>query len=122
MFGFLRRFFAHDLAMDLGTANTLLSSAREDLLVNEPSVVALDAASGAVLAVGAQAKAYLGRTPQKIRAVRPMKDGVIADFEVTEAMLRHFISKVHNSRRHLVRLREEPNQEGQDGVRMTVHE
>ena len=58
MFGFLRRFFAHDLAMDLGTANTLLSSAREDLLVNEPSVVALDAASGAVLAVGAQAKAY----------------------------------------------------------------
>ena len=59
MFGFLRRFFAHDLAMDLGTANTLLSSAREDMLVNEPSVVALDAVSGAVLAVGTEAKAYL---------------------------------------------------------------
>ncbi|MDM8215147.1 rod shape-determining protein [Desulfovibrio piger] len=93
MFGFLRRFFAHDLAMDLGTANTLLSSAREDLLVNEPSVVALDAVSGAVLAVGAQAKAYLGRTPQKIRAVRPMKDGVIADFDVTREMIAYFVSK-----------------------------
>lgn len=79
--------------MDLGTANTLLSSAREDLLVNEPSVVALDAASGAVLAVGAQAKAYLGRTPQKIRAVRPMKDGVIADFDVTREMIAYFVSK-----------------------------
>lgn len=93
MFGFLRRFFAHDIAMDLGTANTLLSSAREDMLVNEPSVVALDADSGAVLAVGAQAKAYLGRTPRKIRAVRPMKDGVIADFDVTREMIAYFVGK-----------------------------
>ncbi len=93
MFGFLRRFFAHDLAMDLGTANTLLSSAREDMLVNEPSVVALDAVSGAVLAVGTEAKAYLGRTPRKIRAVRPMKDGVIADFDVTRKMISYFVGK-----------------------------
>ncbi len=93
MFGFLRRFFAHDIAMDLGTANTLLSTADEDLLINEPSVVALDADSGAVLAVGAQAKAYLGRTPRKIRAVRPMKDGVIADFDVTREMIAYFVSK-----------------------------
>ena len=93
MFGFLRRFFAHDIAMDLGTANTLLSSAREDMLVNEPSVVALDADSGAVLAVGAQAKAYLGRTPRKIRAVRPMKDGVIADCDVTREMFAYFVGK-----------------------------
>ena len=93
MFGFLRRFFAHDIAMDLGTANTLLSSAREDMLVNEPSVVALDADSGAVLAGGAQAKAYLGRTPRKIRAVRPMKVGVIADFDVTREMIAYFVGK-----------------------------
>ena len=99
------RFFSKDIAMDLGTANTLLYTRTHGIVINEPSVVAIDVQKNAVLAVGAGAKEFLGRTPQRIRAIRPMKDGVIADFEVTEAMLRHFISKVHNSRRHLVRPR-----------------
>ncbi|WP_320006504.1 rod shape-determining protein [Maridesulfovibrio sp.] len=99
--------FSSDLAIDLGTANTLVYVKGKGVMLSEPSVVAVkrDINGGSkVLAVGLEAKRMLGRTPGNIVAIRPMKDGVIADFEVTEAMLRHFISKVHNSRR-LVRPR-----------------
>lgn len=99
--------FSNDLAIDLGTANTCVYVKGKGIVLNEPSVVAVrkDYRSGnKVLAVGADAKRMLGRTPGNIVAVRPMKDGVIADFEVAEAMLRHFICRVHNSRR-LVRPR-----------------
>ena len=99
--------FSNDLAIDLGTANTLVFSKGEGIVCNEPSVVAVqrDARGGRrVLAVGAEAKRMLGRTPANITAVRPLKDGVIADFEITEAMLRYFIQKIHN-RKRLVRPR-----------------
>ena len=99
--------FSNDLAIDLGTANTLVFSKGEGIVCNEPSVVAVqrDARGGRrVLAVGAEAKRMLGRTPANITAVRPLKDGVIADFEITEAMLRYFIQKIHN-RKTLVRPR-----------------
>jgi rod shape-determining protein MreB len=99
--------FSNDLAIDLGTANTCVYVRGKGIVLREPSVVAVKRDSrgvSKVLAVGAEAKRMLGRTPGNIVAIRPMKDGVIADFEVTEAMLRHFISKVHNSRR-LVRPR-----------------
>jgi rod shape-determining protein MreB len=99
-------YFSNDLAIDLGTANTLVYVRGKGVQLREPSVVAVkkDARGNKVLAVGTDAKRMLGRTPGNIVAIRPMKDGVIADFEITEAMLRHFISKVHNSRR-LVRPR-----------------
>ncbi|MBD5626730.1 MAG: rod shape-determining protein [Desulfovibrio sp.] len=87
------RLFATDIAMDLGTANTLLATKKHGIVVNEPSVVALDARTGAVLAVGTQARGYVGRTPAAIRAVRPMQNGVIADFDVTRAMISHFVRK-----------------------------
>jgi rod shape-determining protein MreB len=99
--------FSNDLAIDLGTANTLVYLKGRGIVLREPSVVAVrkDARGGTrVLAVGQEAKEMLGRTPGNIVAIRPMKDGVIADFEITEAMLRHFIRKVHN-RRTLVRPR-----------------
>jgi rod shape-determining protein MreB len=99
--------FSNDLAIDLGTANTLVYVKGKGIVLSEPSVVAVrkDAKGGnKVLAVGKEAKMMLGRTPGNIVAIRPMKDGVIADFEVTEAMLRHFIRKVHN-RTTLVRPR-----------------
>lgn len=99
--------FSNDLAIDLGTANTLVYVKGRGIVLSEPSVVAVrkDAKGGAkVLAVGKEAKMMLGRTPGNIVAIRPMKDGVIADFEITEAMLRHFIRKVHN-RTTLVRPR-----------------
>ncbi len=98
---------SNDLAIDLGTANTCVYVKGKGIVLREPSVVAVKRdLKGAhkVLAVGSEAKRMLGRTPGNITAIRPMKDGVIADFEVTEAMLRHFITKVHNSRR-LVRPR-----------------
>ena len=98
-------FNAKDMGIDLGTANTLVYMREKGIIVNEPSVVAINTDTREVLAVGNEAKDMIGRTPGNIVAIRPMKDGVIADFEVTEAMLRHFISKVHNSRRHLVRPR-----------------
>jgi rod shape-determining protein MreB len=91
--------FSNDLAIDLGTANTLTFVRGKGIVSNEPSVVAVQRTgngSKKVLAVGKQAKEMLGRTPGNISAVRPMKDGVIADFEVTEAMLRYFITRVHN--------------------------
>jgi rod shape-determining protein MreB len=99
--------FSNDLAIDLGTANTCVYVKGKGIVLNEPSVVAVrrDVKGGSkVLAVGKEAKMMLGRTPGNIVAIRPMKDGVIADFEITEAMLRHFIHKVHN-RRTLVRPR-----------------
>ncbi len=99
--------FSSDLAIDLGTANTCVYVKGRGIVLREPSVVAVKKDGrgvSKVLAVGQEAKRMLGRTPGNIVAIRPMKDGVIADFEVTEAMLRHFISVVHNSRR-LVRPR-----------------
>src|SRR6266542_438051 len=99
--------FSNDLAIDLGTANTLIYVKGQGIVCNEPSVVAVqkDARGGRrVLAVGAEAKKMLGRTHGNIVAIRPLKDGVIADFEITEAMLRYFIQKIHN-RKTLVRPR-----------------
>jgi rod shape-determining protein MreB len=99
--------FSNDLAIDLGTANTLVYVKGKGIVLSEPSVVAVrQDGRGAkkVLAVGKEAKMMLGRTPGNIVAIRPMKDGVIADFEITETMLRHFIRKVHN-RRSLIRPR-----------------
>ncbi len=99
--------FSNDLAIDLGTANTLVYVKGKGIVLSEPSVVAVRKNAkdrNRVLAVGRDAKMMLGRTPGNIVAIRPMKDGVIADFEITEAMLRHFIRKVHN-RRSLIRPR-----------------
>ncbi|HYA02358.1 MAG TPA: rod shape-determining protein, partial [Syntrophobacteria bacterium] len=99
--------FSNDLAIDLGTANTLVYVKNRGIVLNEPSVVAVrrePRGASTIVAVGKEAKTMLGRTPGNIVAIRPMKDGVIADFEVTESMLRHFIRKVHN-RRTLVRPR-----------------
>lgn len=84
------------MGIDLGTANTLVYVKGQGIVLSEPSVVAIDTQTGGVRAVGNDAKNMIGRTPGNIVAIRPMKDGVIADFEVTEAMLRHFILKVHN--------------------------
>ena len=89
---------SRDMAVDLGTANTLVYVRGRGIVLSEPSVVALDQVTRQVLAVGIEAKRMLGRTPASIVAIRPLKDGVIADFEVTEEMLRHFISKVHANR------------------------
>ncbi|MGD9731079.1 MAG: rod shape-determining protein [Desulfamplus sp.] len=100
--------FSSDLALDLGTANTLVYVKGKGIVLSEPSVVAVRTdkrSKNRVLAVGIEAKKMLGRTPGNIIAIRPMRDGVIADFEVTEAMLKHFIRKVHNNRRTLVRPR-----------------
>lgn len=96
--------FSSDMGIDLGTASTLVYIKNEGIVLCEPSVVAVEAGTSNVLAVGEEAKRMLGRTPGNIVAIRPMRDGVIADFEITEAMLRYFIKKVHNSRR-LVRPR-----------------
>jgi rod shape-determining protein MreB and related proteins len=103
MFKKLRGMFSNDLSIDLGTANTLIYVRGQGIVLNEPSVVAVrqDRAFGGhrtVAAVGAEAKQMLGRTPGNITTIRPMKDGVIADFTYTEAMLKHFIKKVHKSR------------------------
>ena len=94
MFRRLLSMFSKNLAMDLGTANTLLYTRKNGIVLNEPSVVALDAERGSVLAIGREAKEFLGRTPKSIRAIRPMRDGVIADFEVTRQMIAFFIKKV----------------------------
>jgi rod shape-determining protein MreB len=101
MFKILRGMFSNDLSIDLGTANTLIYVREQGIVLNEPSVVAIrqEKAGGpkTVAAVGHDAKQMLGRTPGNIRAIRPMKDGVIADFYVTEKMLQHFIKQVHNN-------------------------
>ena len=96
--------FSNDMGIDLGTASTLVYVKGEGVVLCEPSVVAIERGTSRVLAVGEEAKRMLGRTPGNIIAIRPMKDGVIADFEITEAMLRYFIKKVHH-RRVLVRPR-----------------
>jgi rod shape-determining protein MreB len=99
--GFFRNltgFGGRDMAVDLGTANTLVYVRGRGIVLSEPSVVAVDARTGEVHAVGVEAKRMLGRTPGTIRAIRPLKDGVIADFDVTEEMLRHFIQRVHQNR------------------------
>ncbi|MFQ5442594.1 MAG: rod shape-determining protein [Thermodesulfobacteriota bacterium] len=106
MFNRILSHFSNDLAIDLGTASTLIYVKGKGIISDEPSVVAVkkDNRGQRVLAVGKEAKAMLGKTPGNIQAIRPMKDGVIADFEVTEEMLKYFIAKVHN-RRMLVRPR-----------------
>src|SRR5476651_1793563 len=88
--------FSSDLAIDLGTANTLVFAKGKGIVVNEPSIVALNKTTGEIEAVGKEAKEMLGRTPGNIVAIKPMKDGVIADFKVTEKMLNYFIQKAHN--------------------------
>ena len=90
----LMGFFSTDVAMDLGTANTLVWVKGRGIVLNEPSVVAVEKSSNRVLAVGSEAKLMLGRTPDEINAVRPLKDGVIADFQVTEHLLRAFVQRV----------------------------
>ena len=107
LFDFILGKFSSDLAIDLGTANTLVYMKGKGIVLNEPSVVAINKDSRGlkkVLAVGSEAKRMLGRTPGNIVAIRPLRDGVIADFDITEAMIRHFILRVHN-RRSLVRPR-----------------
>ena len=89
---------SRDMAVDLGTANTLVYVRGEGIVLNEPSVVAVNVHDGRPLAVGAEAKKMIGRTPNHIQAVRPLRDGVIADFDICEKMLRYFIQKVHQSR------------------------
>lgn len=97
--------FSSDLAIDLGTANTVVYVRHRGIILNEPSVVAIKSDTRQVLAAGMSAKEMLGKTPESIIACRPMRDGVIADFELTESMLRYFIRSVHNDRRPLVRPR-----------------
>ncbi len=102
MFKGIRGIFSNDLSIDLGTANTLIYSRGQAILLDEPSVVAIrqdrDGGPKTIAAVGREAKQMLGRTPGTIKAIRPLKDGVIADFTVTEKMLQHFIKKVHEAR------------------------
>src|ERR671919_1206803 len=91
-------FIGRDMAVDLGTANTLVYVRGKGVLLDEPSVVAMNTTTGEVLAVGHEAKRMIGRTPDNITAIRPLKDGVIADFDSTEQMLRYFIQQVHRRR------------------------
>jgi rod shape-determining protein MreB len=99
IFRHLPSLFSHDMAIDLGTANTLVYLKGQGIVLSEPSVVAINKNTNEVRAVGNEAKKMIGRTPGNIVAIRPMKDGVIADFDIAEKMLRHFITKVHNNRR-----------------------
>ena len=103
MFGFLSKYFSNDLAIDLGTANTLIYVRDRGIVLDEPSVVAIRLEGGpnakkTIQAVGKEAKEMLGKAPGSITVIRPMKDGVIADFTVTEQMLKQFIKKVHDSK------------------------
>jgi rod shape-determining protein MreB len=91
----LSKFFSHDIGIDLGTANTLVYIKKKGIVINEPSVVAINQKTGKVLAIGENAKKMVGKTPAHIVAIRPLIDGVISDFEVTEQMLKFFIDKVH---------------------------
>ncbi len=102
MLNFFWGLFSNDLAIDLGTANTLVNVKGQGIVLREPSVVAINSATKEVQAVGEEAKQMLGRAPSSITAIRPMKDGVIAHFEVTEKMISSFIQKVHNNRKTLV--------------------
>ena len=96
MFEGIKGLFSNDIGIDLGTANSLVFLKDKGIVLREPSVVAIQAGTKTVLAVGVEAKAMLARTPPNLEAIRPMKDGVIADFDITEAMLRYFIQKVHH--------------------------
>ena len=98
MFGIhaLLGFFSRDIGIDLGTANTLVTVRDRGIVISEPSVVAIDTRTKRVLAVGAEAKRMLGRTPASITAVRPLRDGVISDFDVTQEMIAYFVRKVHD--------------------------
>ena len=101
MFSFFTRYFSNDLAIDLGTANTLIYIKGKGIVLDEPSVVAVQTDNigrNETLAVGSEAKKMLGRTPGSIQAIRPLKDGVIADFNITGKMLKAFIHKVNNSK------------------------
>jgi len=98
MFNFLLGLFSNDMGIDLGTSTTLVYVKGQGIVLWEPSVVAINQDTGDILAVGTEAKKMVGKTPANITAFRPMRDGVIADFEVTEKMIRHFIKKVHNRR------------------------
>ncbi|MFQ5525291.1 MAG: rod shape-determining protein [Thermoanaerobaculia bacterium] len=100
-FASLLRYFSNDLAIDLGTANTLVYARNQGIVVREPSVVVVNQLTNRIEAVGAEAKEMLGRTPGNIESIRPMKDGVIADFEVTERMLEYFIQKAHGRRMYV---------------------
>ncbi|MBI4412757.1 MAG: rod shape-determining protein, partial [candidate division NC10 bacterium] len=104
IFNWFYGMFSSDLAIDLGTANTLIYVRGKGIVLSEPSVVAIKKGTNQVLKVGKEAKEMLGRTPASIVAIRPMRDGVIADFDVTEQMIRAFIVKIHN-RKALVRPR-----------------
>lgn len=97
--------FSNDLAIDLGTANTVIYVRDQGVVLDQPSVVAVKSSTNEVLAAGNKAKRMLGKTPESITACRPLRDGVIANFELTESMLRYFIREVHNNRRALVRPR-----------------
>ena len=98
MFNYLFSLFSNDMGIDLGTANTLVYVKGQGIVLREPSVVAIDRDTHRVIAIGSEAKKMLGKTPANIIAVRPLRNGVIADFEVTEQMIRYFIKKVHNRR------------------------
>ena len=108
MFKRIRGLFSNDLSIDLGTTNTLIYIPGQGLVLNEPSVVAIKddkiRGSKTIAAVGADAKQMLGRTPGNITAIRPLKDGVIADFAITERMLRFFIEKVHKKNKPYLKL------------------
>ena len=95
LFDGLLGLLSHDVGIDLGTANTLVTVRHRGIVISEPSVVAIEKGSKRVLAIGAEAKRMVGRTPANIIAIRPLRDGVISDFDITEAMIRHFIAKVH---------------------------
>lgn len=97
MFGRIWQYFAHDIGIDLGTVNTLVLVKGKGIVIREPTVVALHKKTRQILAIGGEAKRMLGRTPAAIEAVRPLRDGVISDFDTTEAMLRYFIQKVHHT-------------------------
>jgi rod shape-determining protein MreB len=97
----LLRYFSKDLAIDLGTANTLVYASGQGIVVREPSVVVINKLTNRIVAVGIEAKEMLGRTPGNIESIRPMKDGVIADFEVTERMLEYFIKKAHGRKMYV---------------------
>ena len=100
-FGSMFRYFSNDLAIDLGTANTLVYARNRGIVVREPSIVVINKLTNHIEAVGNEAKEMLGRTPGNIEAIRPMKDGVIADFEVTERMLGYFIKKAHGRKMYV---------------------
>ena len=97
MFNFLSRYFSQDIAIDLGTASTLIYIKGQGIVLNEPSVVTIEVNSKKILAVGEEAKKMVGRTPGNLASIRPMRDGVIADFDMAEQMLRHFIQKIHTT-------------------------